>query len=80
MRIVSALLAMSTVAVLLVVILRVMRHRKHLEKRFEEMDEEDDLLENGGELKTSLRDGIILLIFVGVLIAGVGWLFFTARW
>ena len=75
MRIVSALLAMSTIAVLLVVILRVMRHRKHLEKRFEEMDEEDDLLENGGELKTSLRDGIILLIFVGVLIAGVGWLF-----
>jgi hypothetical protein len=80
MQIVAGLLALSTLCLIAFVLFRIHRHRKELRSRFLELDVEDELSEDQQKLESSIRDGVIMLLFIGVLVSGVTWLFLNARW
>jgi hypothetical protein len=80
MQIVAGLLALSTLCLIAFVLFRIHRHRKELRSRFLDLDVEDELSEDQQKLESSIRDGVIMLLFIGVLVSGVTWLFLNARW
>ncbi len=80
MTIVATLLALSTVILLATVLIRLSRHRAELRTRFLNLDSEDELSADQERLESSIRDGVIMLLFIGVLVAGITGLLLNARW
>jgi hypothetical protein len=80
MKIVAWLLALSTFALIAAVLIQIKRHRAELRSRFMDMDSDDELSEDQERLESSMRDGIVMLLFIAILVAGVTWLFINARW
>lgn len=80
MKVVAWLLAFSTFSLITVVLIRVNRHRAELRTRFLDLDSEDELSEDHERLESSIRDGVIILFFIAILVAGITWLFLNAHW
>ena len=80
MQIVAGLLALSTLCLIAFVLFRIHRHRKDLRIRFLDLDVEDELSEDQQKLESSIKEGVVMILFIGVLVTGVTWLFLNARW